>query len=41
MLAMREKIFDYARKSANDALKTSSRKVIQKTAKAAIDLIGN
>ena len=36
-----QKIPDHAKKSATDALKTSSKKVIQKTAKATGDLIGN
>ena len=41
MLAMREKIFDYAEQSAADAFKTASKKVIQKPAEAAGDFIGN
>ena len=32
---------DHAKKSATDALKTSSKRVIQKTAEATGDLIGN
>ena len=36
-----EKLFDHAKQSAADALKTSSKGVIQKTAEATSDLIGN
>ena len=36
-----QKLIDHARKSATDALKTSSKRVIQKTAEANGDLIGN
>ena len=35
-----QKLFDYAKQSATDELKTISKKVIQKTAKATHDLIG-
>ena len=41
MLAMRQKLLDYAKKSATDALKTSSKRVTQKTAETTGDLIGN
>ena len=41
MLAMCQKLLDHAKKSATDALKTSSKRVIQKTAEATADLIGN
>ena len=41
MLAMRQKLLDHAKKSAIDALKTSSKRVIRKTAEATGDLIGN
>ena len=41
MLAMRQKLLDHAKQSATDALKTSSKRVIQKTAEATGDLIGN
>ena len=36
-----QKILDHAKRSATDALKTSWKRVIQKTAKATRDLIGN
>ena len=36
-----QKLHDYAKKSAADALKTSSKRVIQITAEATGDLIGN
>ena len=36
-----QKRLDHVKKSAPDALKTTSKKVIQKTAEAAGDLIGN
>ena len=36
-----QKLLDYAEKSATDALKTFSKKAIQKTAEATGDLIGN
>ena len=36
-----QKLADTAKKSANDAIKTASKRVIQKTAKATGDLIGN
>ena len=41
MLGMRQKLLDHVKKSAADALKTSSKRVIQKTAEATGDLIGN
>ena len=41
MLAMHQKLLDHAKKSATDAIKTSSKRVIQKTAEATGDLIGN
>ena len=41
MLAMRQKLLDHAKKSAADALKTSSKIVAQKTAEKKGDLIGN
>ena len=36
-----QKIVDTARKSATDAIKTASKRAIQKTAKATGDLVGN
>ena len=36
-----QKLLDHPKKSATDALKTSSKRVIQKTAEATRDLIGN
>ena len=36
-----EKLLDHAKQSATDALKTSSRRFIQKAAEATSDLIGN
>ena len=36
-----QKPLDHAKQSATDALKTSSKRVIQKTAEATGDLIGN
>ena len=41
MLAAYQKLLDRARQSATDALKTSSKRVIQKRAEATGDLIGN
>ena len=41
MLAMRQKFLDHAKQSVTDALNTSSKRVIQKTAAATADLIGN
>ena len=38
-LALRQKLLDHAKKSARDALKTSSKRVTQKIAEAAGDLI--
>ena len=35
-----QKLFDHAKKSATDAIKTSSKTVIQKTAEVTSDLIG-
>ena len=36
-----QKLLDHAKQSATDALKTTSKRVIQKTAEATLDLIGN
>ena len=36
-----QKLFDSAKKSTTDAIKTASKRAIQKTAEAAGDLIGN
>ena len=36
-----QKLLDHAKQSTADALKTTSKRVIQKTAEAASDLIGN
>ena len=41
MLAMRQKLLDHAKQFETDALKTSSKTVIQKTAEATGNLIGN
>ena len=41
MVNTAKKRLDHAKKSATDALKTSSKTVIQKTAEATGDLIGN
>ena len=41
MLAIRQTRLDHTKKSATDALKTSSERVIQKTAEATGDLIYN
>ena len=41
MLAMRQKLLENAKQSATDAIKTSSKRVIQKTAEASGDLTGN
>ena len=41
MLAMRQKRIDHTKKLESDAIKTSSKRVIQKTAEATSDLIGN
>ena len=35
------KLFDHAKQSATDTFKTSSKRALQKTAKATSDLIGN
>ena len=37
----RQKLLDYAKQSATNALKTTSKRVIQKTTEATGDLIGN
>ena len=36
-----QKLLGHAEKSATDAVKTNSKKVIQKTSEATVDLIGN
>ena len=41
MLAMCQKLLDHAKKSATDALKTSSKRAIQQTTEETGDLIGN
>ena len=41
ILAMRQKLLDCTKQSATDALKISSKRVIQKTAEATCDLINN
>ena len=41
MLSMRQKLLHLAKKSATDALKTFSKRVIQKTVEATGDLISN
>ena len=41
MLAIRQKVIDHTKQSATDALKTSSKRVIQKTEEAIVILIGN
>ena len=41
MLAMCQKLFDHAEKSATDVTETSSKRVTQKTAEATGDLIAN
>ena len=41
MLAMRQKLLDNAERSATNAFRTSSKRVIQKTAEASGGLIGN
>ena len=41
MLYVRQKLLDHAKQSATDPLKTSSKRVIRKTAEATGDLIGN
>ena len=41
MLPMHQKLLDLAKQSATDAIKTSSKRVIQKKAEATGDLIGN
>ena len=40
MLATHQKLLNHAKQSARDALKTTSKRVIQKKAEAAGDLIG-
>ena len=41
MLTKRQKLLYHVKQSATDALKTSSKRIIQKTAEATGDLIGN
>ena len=41
MLAVRQKLLDYPKQSATDALKTASKRATQKTAEGTGDLIGN
>ena len=41
MLVMRQELLDHAKQSATDAIKTSSKRVIWKTAEATGDLTGN
>ena len=41
MLAMRQKLLDYGKKLATDALKTPSKRVIQKTSEVTGDKIAN
>ena len=41
MLAIRQKLIDHTKQSATDALKTSSKRVIQNTEEATVILIGN
>ena len=41
MLVMRQKLLDHAKKFTADALKASSKRIIQKTAEATDDLISN
>ena len=41
MLAMRQELLDHAKHSATDALRTSSKRAIRKTAEATGDLISN
>ena len=41
MLVMRQKLLDHAKKSATDAIKTFSKRFIQKKAEKTGDLIGN
>ena len=41
VLTMRQKLLNHAKKSATDALKSSSKRVIQKTAEATGNLIDN
>ena len=36
-----QNLFDSAKKSTTDAIKTASKRAIQKTAEASVDLIGN
>ena len=37
----RKKLVDTAKKSTTDAIKTTSKRIIQKTAEATVDLVGN
>ena len=41
ILAERQKLLDHAKQSATEALKTTSKKLIQKTTEATGDFIGN
>ena len=41
MLAMHQKLLDYAKQYATDTFKTASKRAIQKTAEVTDDLIGN
>ena len=41
MLAVHQKLFDHVKKSATHAIKTSSKRLIQKTAETTSNLIGN
>ena len=41
VINMEKKLVDAAKKSATDAIKTASKRAIQKTAKVAGDLVGN
>ena len=41
MLAMHQKLLDYAKQYATDTFKTTSKRAIQKTAEVTDDLIGN
>ena len=40
-ITFNQKLLDHAKQSATDAFKTTSKRVIQKTAEASDDLIGN
>ena len=41
VINMEKKLVDTAKKSATDAIKTASKRVVQKTAEATGDLVGN